>query len=104
MVAKLNHMGLAGDDVNDLAEHVLVRNSRRGHWRDFAAAPCTSSASAGSVRTSADDRVISIEDNRSGASVLAGALHVLVDGLGHRRILADAAVIAAVVRFVINVE
>ncbi len=53
---------------------------------------------------SADDRVISIEDSRSGASVWAGALHVPVDGLGHRRILADAAVIAAVVRLVINVE
>lgn len=53
---------------------------------------------------SADDRVISIEDSRSGASFWPGALHVPVDGLGHRRILADAAVIAAVVRFVINVE
>lgn len=53
---------------------------------------------------SADDRVVSIEDSRSGASVWPGALHVPVDGLGHRRILADAAVIAAVVQFVIHVE
>lgn len=53
---------------------------------------------------SADDRVVSIEDSRADASAWPGALHVPVDGLGHRRILADAAVIAAVVQFVINVE
>ena len=49
---------------------------------------------------SADDRVVPIEDSIASAAAWPGARHMRVDGLGHRRILADAAVIEAAVGFV----
>ncbi|HEY0682737.1 MAG TPA: alpha/beta fold hydrolase [Steroidobacter sp.] len=49
---------------------------------------------------SADDRVVSIEDSLASAGAWRGARHLRVEGLGHRRILADPAVIAAAVEFV----
>ena len=49
---------------------------------------------------SADDRVVPIEDSIASAAAWPGARHLRVDGLGHRRILADAAVVEAAVGFV----
>jgi pimeloyl-ACP methyl ester carboxylesterase len=49
---------------------------------------------------SADDRVVPVEDSIASAAAWPGARHLRVDGLGHRRLLADAAVVAAAVEFV----
>jgi pimeloyl-ACP methyl ester carboxylesterase len=49
---------------------------------------------------SSDDRVVPIEDSLASALAWPGARHLRVEGLGHRRILADPAVIAAVMAFV----
>ena len=49
---------------------------------------------------SSDDRVVAIEDSQASAIAWPGAHHLRVEGLGHRRILADPAVIAAVIAFV----
>ena len=49
---------------------------------------------------SADDRVVAIEDSLASAAAWPGACHLRVDGLGHRRILADPAVVAAAIEFI----
>ncbi|MEY4563115.1 MAG: hypothetical protein RLZZ618_2392 [Pseudomonadota bacterium] len=49
---------------------------------------------------SSDDRVVSIEDSLASAAAWPGARHQRVEGLGHRRILGDASVVAPVVAFV----
>ncbi|MDN8617416.1 alpha/beta fold hydrolase [Variovorax ginsengisoli] len=49
---------------------------------------------------SADDRVVAIEDSLAGASVWPGARHLCVEGLGHRRLLGNPAVVAAAMDFV----
>lgn len=49
---------------------------------------------------SADDRVVAIEDSLASAAAWPGARHLRVEGLGHRRILADPAVVAAAIQFV----
>jgi pimeloyl-ACP methyl ester carboxylesterase len=49
---------------------------------------------------SSDDRVVPIGDSMASALAWPGARHLCVEGLGHRRILADPAVIAAVMAFV----
>jgi pimeloyl-ACP methyl ester carboxylesterase len=49
---------------------------------------------------SADDRVVAIADSLASAAAWPGARHLRVDGLGHRRILGDAGVVAATVAFV----
>lgn len=48
---------------------------------------------------SADDRVVSIEDSLVSAKAWPGAKHLRVEGLGHRRLLSDDAVIRAAVQF-----
>ncbi len=48
---------------------------------------------------SADDRIVSIEDSFASAAAWPGARHVRVEGLGHRRILVDPAVVRAAVEF-----
>jgi pimeloyl-ACP methyl ester carboxylesterase len=49
---------------------------------------------------SADDRVVPVGDSIESAAAWPGARHLLVDGLGHRRLLTDAAVVAAAIEFV----
>ncbi len=49
---------------------------------------------------SADDRVVSLDDARTSSQAWRGARLLQVEGLGHRRLLDDAAVIEAVARFV----
>lgn len=49
---------------------------------------------------SADDRVIPIADARAACAAWPGARLWQVDGLGHRRLLGDPAVVGAVARFV----
>ncbi len=49
---------------------------------------------------SADDRVVAIEDSLASAAAWPGARHLRVDSLGHRRILADPAVVAAAIEFI----
>ncbi len=49
---------------------------------------------------SSDDRVCAIEESLASAAAWPGARHLRVEGLGHRRILADPAVIAAAIEFV----
>ncbi len=49
---------------------------------------------------STDDPVIAIEDSLASASAWPGARHLRVEGLGHKRILADQAVVAATIKFV----
>lgn len=49
---------------------------------------------------SADDKVVAIADSLASASAWPAARHWRLDGLGHRRILADAEVVAACVTFV----
>ncbi|MED5618454.1 alpha/beta fold hydrolase [Ideonella sp. BN130291] len=49
---------------------------------------------------SGDDRVVAIEDSLMSAAAWPGARHQRVDGLGHRRILFDPAVVAAAVDFI----
>lgn len=49
---------------------------------------------------SSDDRVVAVEDSLSSATAWPGARHVRVEGLGHRRILSDPAVVAAAIAFV----
>lgn len=49
---------------------------------------------------SADDRVVAIADSEASAAAWAGARHLRLDGLGHRRILQDPAVVAAALQFV----
>jgi pimeloyl-ACP methyl ester carboxylesterase len=49
---------------------------------------------------STDDRVVAIEDSLTSAAAWPGARHLRVEGLGHRRILADPAVVAAAIEFV----
>ena len=51
---------------------------------------------------SEDDRVVSIKDSQTTALAWPGARHLRVEGLGHRRILSDLAVVAAAVEFVSN--
>ncbi len=49
---------------------------------------------------SGDDRVVPIEDSLASAAAWPGARHLRVEGLGHGRILADAAVVASALRFI----
>lgn len=49
---------------------------------------------------SADDRIVPIEDSLASAAAWPGARHVRVEGLGHRRILADPEVVRTAVEFV----
>ena len=49
---------------------------------------------------SADDRVVAIEDSLASAAAWPRAHHLRVDGLGHRRILADPAVVATTIAFI----
>ena len=49
---------------------------------------------------SADDRVVAIEDSLSSVAAWPGARHLRVEGLGHRRILADEEVISAATEFI----
>lgn len=49
---------------------------------------------------SSDDRIVAIEDSLTSAAAWPGARHLRVEGLGHRRILADPAVVAAAIDFV----
>jgi len=49
---------------------------------------------------SADDRVVGIEGSLATAALWPGARHLRVEGLGHRRVLADPAVVAAALEFV----
>ena len=49
---------------------------------------------------SADDRVVAIDDSMGSAAAWPGARHLRVEGLGHRRILADSTVIAAAIEFI----
>lgn len=49
---------------------------------------------------SSDDRVVAVEDSLASAAAWPGAHHIRVDGLGHRRILSDASVVAAAMAFV----
>ncbi|MGH8111464.1 MAG: alpha/beta fold hydrolase [Rhodanobacteraceae bacterium] len=49
---------------------------------------------------SSDDRVVPIEDSLASAAAWPGARQMRVEGLGHRRILGDPAVIAAATAFV----
>ena len=49
---------------------------------------------------SADDRIVSIEDSLASAAAWRGARHLRFEGLGHRRILSDPAVVDATVEFV----
>lgn len=51
---------------------------------------------------SSDDRIVSIEDSLKSAKAWPGARHIRVDGLGHRRILTDPAVVTAVIEFITN--
>jgi len=54
----------------------------------------------GNVLHSADDRVIAIEDSLASAAAWSSACHLRVEGLGHRRILVNPAVVAAAIEFV----
>lgn len=49
---------------------------------------------------SEDDQVVLIQDSQTTACAWPGAQHLRVEGLGHRRILSDPAVVAAAVAFV----
>ena len=49
---------------------------------------------------SADDQVVAIADAEAAAAAWRGARLLRVDGLGHRRLLSDAQVVAAVTGFV----
>ncbi|WP_202945111.1 alpha/beta hydrolase [Methylomonas methanica] len=49
---------------------------------------------------STDDPVIAIEESLISAAAWPGARHQRVEGLGHKRILADQAVVAATIEFV----
>jgi pimeloyl-ACP methyl ester carboxylesterase len=49
---------------------------------------------------SSDDRVVAIEESVDSAAAWPGARHVRVEGLGHRRLLSDPAVVAAAIAFV----
>ena len=51
---------------------------------------------------SADDRVVAIEDSLAGAAAWPGARHLRVEGLGHRRLLANPAVVAAAIEFIVT--
>jgi pimeloyl-ACP methyl ester carboxylesterase len=51
---------------------------------------------------SSDDRVVAIEESLASAAAWPGARHVRVEGLGHRRVLADPAVVATATEFVIT--
>jgi pimeloyl-ACP methyl ester carboxylesterase len=53
---------------------------------------------------SSDDRVVAIEDSLATAAAWPGARHQRVEGLGHRRILADPAVVRAAVSFVCSAD
>ncbi|NRF67399.1 alpha/beta fold hydrolase [Aquincola sp. S2] len=49
---------------------------------------------------SSDDRIVAIADSLASAAAWRGARHLRVEGLGHRRILGDANVIAAALKFI----
>jgi pimeloyl-ACP methyl ester carboxylesterase len=49
---------------------------------------------------SADDRVVAIADSEASAAAWPGARHLRLDGLGHRRILQDPAVVAEALQFI----
>jgi pimeloyl-ACP methyl ester carboxylesterase len=49
---------------------------------------------------SSDDRVVAIEDSLASAAAWPGARHLRVEGLGHRRVLADPTVVTAAIEFV----
>ena len=49
---------------------------------------------------SADDRVVAIADSEASAAAWPGARHLRLDGLGHRRILQEPAVVAEALQFV----
>lgn len=51
---------------------------------------------------SSDDRIAAVEDSLASAAAWPGARHIRADGLGHRRILSDPAVVAATIAFVKN--
>jgi len=49
---------------------------------------------------SSDDRVVAIEESQASAAAWPGARHLRVEGLGHRRLLGDRAVVAAALAFI----
>lgn len=49
---------------------------------------------------SADDRVVAIADSEASAAAWPGARHLRLDGLGHRRILQEPAVVAEALQFI----
>lgn len=51
---------------------------------------------------STDDLVIAIEDSLASTAAWPGARHLRVEGLGHKRILADQRVVAVAIEFVTN--
>jgi len=51
---------------------------------------------------SGDDEVVPIEDSLDSAAAWPGARHMRVEGLGHRRILGDPAVVVAAIEFITN--
>ena len=49
---------------------------------------------------SADDRIVAIADSEASAAAWPGARHLRLDGLGHRRLLPEPAVVAAALQFI----
>ena len=49
---------------------------------------------------SADDRIVAITDSEASAAAWPGARHLRLDGLGHRRILQEPAVVAEALQFI----
>ena len=49
---------------------------------------------------SADDRIVAIADSEASAAAWPGARHLKLDGLGHRRILQEPAVVAEALQFI----
>jgi pimeloyl-ACP methyl ester carboxylesterase len=49
---------------------------------------------------SADDRIVAIADSEASAAAWPGARHLRLDGLGHRRILQEPAVVAEALHFI----
>ena len=49
---------------------------------------------------SADDRIVAIADSEASAAAWPGARHLRLDGLGHRRILQEPAVVAEALQFI----
>lgn len=51
---------------------------------------------------SADDRVVAIADSEASATAWPGARHLRLDGLGHRRILQEPAIVAEALQFILS--